>query len=299
MKLTSTLLLVLNLALAIVLALHIASVSGTNIRQEIVASREAQASYVAAGQLNNAVSQLRAIEREGQQSYVGGYANLLANRQLHSERVLRAEDAAKSAEETQAQIRALDSAKTDVSDLPEIYRQLSSDTEKALANAAQRHDLVRREQGEALAALTSARASISGIQEDYSRLEYNLGLLSAEVRDRNELLYMYRWLRPDLQSEIGDNGTQVSAEVIDITNGRLVLNRGSRHGIELYQKYSIVNGTGTVVAVANVVEVRNGSAEAEIRSLPNSDRGMAPQVGHLAVPRQLNFALDNPGLTGR
>jgi hypothetical protein len=213
--------------------------------------------------------------------------------------MLFAEDVSRSSQETTSQIQALDASKRDVEKLPEIYRQLLETTKTAVSKAADRHDMVRKENSDALGALSNARGTLAGAQEDYARLEFNLGILSAEARRLNEKLYMYRFLAPEIQAEVGDNGPHISAEVVAVSGSSLTLSKGSRHGIQLYQKFSILNGNGLVVGVANVTEVRNGTAEAEIRTLPQADRGMTPAVGHIAVPRQLNFSLDNPGLTGR
>jgi len=299
LKLTSKLLLVLNLALAIVLAMHVASVAGSNIRQNHVAAREEAAIPETRDHLSRAAAEYSAIQRERDNGYASGYAAVAANRGVYEERTLFAQGVAASAAEAGTQVAAVTAAKDEVSGVPDTLRSLVDSIGLGMNNAAKRYDDVRKQMGDELASLVNARASVAGVQEDYARIEYNLGLLSSDLRRKSETLSMYRWLRPDVQAEVGDNGPHMTAEVLSVTGSTLTLSKGSRHGIQLYQKFSILDGTGAVVAVANVTEVRNGSAEAEIRSLPNADRGKTPAAGHIAVPRQLNFSLDNPGIAGR
>lgn len=298
MKLTSTLLLILSLALAIIVVMHVASVAGSEIRTRHPADLEEAATSAHKNRLTAAIHELSALNNERAREVNEKRAEIRANQGVSSATQLHLNDTKSSADEAVAHTTAVDAAKTEVQGIPARFADLSKTLTDAMATRAARANAVRAQVGDALDRLVDRRKSAALMHEDHLRLEFNLGRLATDLRNRNELLAKYRFIRPEIQAEVGDNGPHVQGSVLSVSGNSIVLDRGSRHGVELYQKFSILKN-GTVVATANVVEVRNGTAEAQISSLPYRDRGVLPTAGDVAVPRQLHFSIDNPGLTGR
>lgn len=118
--------------------------------------------------------------------------------------------------------------------------------------------------------------------EQYRQLEFQQFLMQEELEHRLDLKARYRWLRPDIQAEIGDNGPVIFASVKWVQGNSLQLNKGRRDGVELRQKYTITRN-GVTVAVADVVEVQNETCECVIIDLVG--RGVAPAAGDEAVTK--------------
>lgn len=118
--------------------------------------------------------------------------------------------------------------------------------------------------------------------EQYRQLEFQQFLMQEELEHRRELKAQYRWLRPDLQADIGDNGPVIFASVKWVQGNSLQLNKGRRDGVELRQKYTITRN-GVTIAVADVVEVQNETCECVIIDLVG--RGVMPASGDEAVTK--------------
>jgi hypothetical protein len=299
LKLTSQLLLVLNLVLAVVLMLHISSVGGNEIRKGLIADREEATVSAHLNHLTSANHALLAQQAERQRVLADGRAEIRVKAAEHAQLLRWKESVDASTSDIQTRMAAAEAAKRDVEGIPGTYAAVADGISVALKNRGDRADAIRRQAGEELASLARARGSLAQISERYLRLEYNLGLWSRDLRRQSEQLYVYRFLRPDLQAEVGDNGRPNLSGTISKATGNMVeLSIGSRDGVEMYQKMSVIRG-GAVVAELNVIEVRSGTAMAEVRSAPLADRGVMPRAGDAVVARQLMLTGTGAGVAER
>ncbi len=299
MKLTSQLLLVLNLVLAIVLMLHISSVAGHEIRKGLIADREEASVIAHLNHLTSANHALMAQQMERQRVLAEGRAEVRVKATEHGILERWKGDVDKATSDIQTRMAAAEAAKAEVEGIPGSYATLADSLSVALKNRGDRRDQIRTASGEELEALVRARASLAQISERYLRLEYNLGLFARDLRRQSEVLYIYRFLRPDLQAEVGDNGRPgLTGSISKVTGNMVELDMGSRDGVEMYQKFSVVRG-GAVVAEVNVVEVRSGTALAEVRSAPLADRGVQPRAGDAVSTRKLMLTGGSAGVPVR
>ncbi|MCC6464921.1 MAG: hypothetical protein IT463_06220 [Planctomycetes bacterium] len=146
----------------------------------------------------------------------------------------------------------------------------------------QRKDRVFAERGEQLQNVANEHDRYAGMHEEYRRVEFQQFLMQEEYERRLDSKARYRRLRPDIQAELGDNGPVIFAGVDWVVGNSLQLNRGRRHGVELYQKYTIQR-SGVTIAVCDVVEVQNESCECIIVDLVSA--GNAPKKGDEAITR--------------
>lgn len=112
--------------------------------------------------------------------------------------------------------------------------------------------------------------------EEYRRVEFRQFLMQEELEHRLDTKARYRWLRPDIQSELGDNGPVIFANVQWVVGNSLQLDKGRRNGVELHQKYTISRG-GSTVAIVDVVEVQNETCECIMIDIVNASK--APKAG--------------------
>ncbi|MBX3459176.1 MAG: hypothetical protein KF696_04290 [Planctomycetes bacterium] len=139
-----------------------------------------------------------------------------------------------------------------------------------------------RQRGEALWSVAQAQNVYAEKNEQFRRVEYHHFLLQEEHERRMDTQARYRWLRPDIQKDLGDNGPVIFANVNWAVGNSLQLNKGKRDGVELYQKYTIMRN-GSTIAVVNVVEVQNETCECLIEDLVSNS--VRPQKGDEAVTR--------------
>ncbi len=131
--------------------------------------------------------------------------------------------------------------------------------------------------------------------EHYLTLEFQQFLLQEQHERRLDRKARYRWLRPDIQAELGENGPVIFANVDWAVGKSLQLNRGRRHGVELHQKYTIMRN-GVTVAVVDVVEVQNTTCECLVVDLVNAKA--LPKAGDDAITRLFMSRVNRP-LRGR
>lgn len=155
--------------------------------------------------------------------------------------------------------------------LEEVARQLDGHKNRVLTDRGQR-----------LLDVARGRNDYARHHEAYRELEFQHFLLQEELEDRRDLKARYRWLRPDIQRELGDNGPVVMGTVDWAVGNSIQINKGRRDGVELYQKYTIRRG-GNTIGVVNIVEVQNETAEAVILDLV--DEGVKPREGDEALTR--------------
>lgn len=149
-------------------------------------------------------------------------------------------------------------------------------------------DLTRRkgevfqDRGEFLLKVAQRHNDYASKHEDFRRIETYHYLVSEELEERVDRLAIYRWLRPDLQSELGDNGPVVFGEVQWVQGNSLQINKGRRDGVELHQKFTIQRN-GTTIAVVDVVEVQNETCECIVVDLAKPS--VKPVQGDQSVTR--------------
>lgn len=173
-----------------------------------------------------------------------------------------------------------------VKDFPVISRAYDDEVITVLQNSVKERTDRKREffeqRGALLREVAESHSLYAGMQEDYVRLEFQQYVLQEELERRLDIKARYRYLRPDLQADLGDNGPVIFGRVVWSTRTSLQLNKGRRDGVELYQKFTITRN-GVTVAVVNVVEVQNETCECLIEDMPNKQ--VAPAEGDEAVTR--------------
>lgn len=229
------------------------------------------------------------------------YANLLAQRATNAERTsqnsaevaaLNATKQALEAWKLEANLaaadaqRAADDLLAAVQPFSVISRGYDQDVVQKLQGTveqlSERKSNLFRQRGEALLNVAQAQNTYAEKNEQFRRLEYHHFLLQEEHERRMDTQARYRWLRPDIQKDLGDNGPVIFAGVNWAVGNSLQLNKGKRDGVELYQKYTIMRN-GSTIAVVNVVEVQNETCECVIEDLVSTS--VRPQKGDEAVTR--------------
>ena len=178
------------------------------------------------------------------------------------------------AEQTRDDARiAADNLKTAVEPFQKIStdynEQVVDKLQRTVGELTDRKKVVFEDRGDKLLKVAQRHVDYATKHEGYRRLETYLFLESEELENRLDRLARYRWLRPDLQRDLGDNGPVIFATVQWVTGNSLQINRGRRDGVELHQKFTIMRG-GTTIAVVDVVEVQNETAECVIVDLVKS-----------------------------
>jgi vacuolar-type H+-ATPase subunit I/STV1 len=178
------------------------------------------------------------------------------------------------AEQTRDDARiAADNLKTAVEPFQKIStdynEQVVDKLQRTVGELTDRKKAVFEDRGDKLLKVAQRHDDYATKHEGYRRLETYLFLESEELENRLDRLARYRWLRPDLQRDLGDNGPVIFATVQWVTGNSLQINRGRRDGVELHQKFTIMRG-GTTIAVVDVVEVQNETAECVIVDLVKS-----------------------------
>ncbi len=173
-----------------------------------------------------------------------------------------------------------------VADFPLISRNYDEEVVNVLQAAVkERTDRKRElfnERGNLLREVAENHSSYAGFQEDYTRLEFQQFIMQEELERRLDTKARYRYLRPDLQADLGDNGPVIFGRVVWSTASSLQLNKGRRDGVELYQKFTITRN-GVTIAVVNVVEVQNETCECLIEDVTNKQA--MPKENDEAVTR--------------
>jgi hypothetical protein len=182
--------------------------------------------------------------------------------------------------------RNADNLKVAVEPFIDISRAYEDDVVRKLQDQVgqltRRKEDVFRDRGDQLNRVATRHNDYAHRHEDYRKIEEYLFHVSVELDDRLDRLARYRWLRPDLQSDLGDNGPVIFGQVNWVTGNSLQINKGARDGVELHQKFTIMRN-GSTIAVVDVVEVQNETAECVIIDLVRS--GVKPQTGDQSITR--------------
>jgi len=170
------------------------------------------------------------------------------------------DDARTTADDLKSAVEPFDKIKL------EYNSQVVEKLQATVGELTDRKAAVFAERGDFLLRVAQRHNDYATKHEDFRRVETYHFLVSEELEDRRDRLSTYRWLRPDLQSELGDNGPVIFGEVQWVTGNSLQINKGRRDGVELHQKFTIMRN-GTTIAVVDVVEVQNETAECIIVDL--------------------------------
>jgi hypothetical protein len=164
----------------------------------------------------------------------------------------------------------------------EYKDQVVDKLQRTVGELTDRKNTVFQDRGDKLLKVAQRHNDYAVKHENYRRIENYLFLEQEELEDRMDRLARYRWLRPDLQRELGDTGPVIFASVQWVTGNSLQINKGRRDGVELHQKFTITRN-GTTIAVADVVEVQNETAECVLVDLVRPN--VKPQAKDEAVTR--------------
>lgn len=189
---------------------------------------------------------------------------------------LVAKDAETAANELIAAIAPFDGIQTEYN--TQVVERLQATVESLTARKA---DLYEK-RGQNLEAVANTQNEYAQKAEDYRRVEFQMFLLQEELEGRLDLKARYRWLRPDIQADLGDNGPVIFASVNRAVGNSVQLNKGRRDGVELHQKYTITRN-GVTIAVVDIVEVQNETCEAIVTDLIN--KNVQPKAGDEAITR--------------
>jgi len=161
-------------------------------------------------------------------------------------------------------------------------RDVVARLQATVENLTERKSAIFAQRSEQLLRVAEAHNLYARNHEQYRQLEFQQFLMQEELEHRLELKAQYRWLRPDIQADIGDNGPVIFASVKWVQGNSMQLNKGRRDGVELQQKYTITRN-GITIAVATVVEIQNETCECVIVDLVG--RGVMPAAGDEAVTK--------------
>lgn len=182
--------------------------------------------------------------------------------------------------------RNADNLKVAVSPFEKISRDYEQQVVRKLQDTVGeltgRKEEVFRDRGDQLLRVAQRHNDYAQRHEEYRRVEEYLFHVNVELDDRLDRLARYRWLRPDLQSDLGDNGPVIFGAVQWVTGNSLQINKGARDGVELHQKFTIQRN-GTTIAIVDVVEVQNETAECVIIDLVRP--GAKPVAGDQSITR--------------
>jgi hypothetical protein len=193
------------------------------------------------------------------------------------------QEAALAASDAESLAVRLEAATSQNSQIYNLYTtQVVERLQDNLAERATRKAELAGTRGEQLVDVATAHDNYAGTNENYRRLEHHHFLLQEEHERRMDQQARYRWLRPDIQKDLGDNGPVIYAEVSWAAQDSLQLNKGMRHGVQRHQKFTISRG-GSTIAVVDVVDVQNETCECVITDLVNKQ--VKPRAGDEAVTR--------------
>ncbi|MCA8915554.1 MAG: hypothetical protein KDB90_09090 [Planctomycetes bacterium] len=261
---------IINLVVCLILSQYVWVSMAGNVQWREKYQNERDARHRDKASLEQAYNQLLAQRAANQQSMAQNSAEVAA---LNATK--QALEAWKlEAEQTRDDARtAADNLKTAVEPFARISQdyneQVVDKLQRTVGELTDRKSQVFTDRGDKLLKVAQRHNDYAMKHEDYRRIETYLFLESEELEDRLDRLARYRWLRPDLQRDLGDNGPVIFASVQWVTGNSLQINKGRRDGVELHQKFTIMRG-GSTIAVVDVVEVQNETAECVIVDLVKS-----------------------------
>lgn len=286
MKLMTVIFVILTAIASALLALQIMASNANHQKFEVRASLEASAVGMDRRLSLDALNAVRAMQREGDQKLLDANLQLAEAtaeaRSVKQFAVLSNESAAEAEDVAGKLGKALSDAQSGVA---ESYQSLLDAVSKLVSNRLEEKDRLAGEVEASMKENVAQRMAYASERAKYVTLENRLYMLQKDYENRSNQLYRYRYLRPDIQERLSDNGTFVAGQLLSGDRDSVKMNRGSDDGVELYQKFNITRN-GEVIATANVVNVSNRSAELEVTDLPRSDWGVYPRAGDDIAPRR-------------
>lgn len=217
----------------------------------------------------------------------------LANGDLEKEiRVAEAERVVLSATAQEAQLAAQNAAAAATSmrslvqrqlqPLPSTYEELLSHLRETQSRRLSSLENITESNQDLAKELFNLYGEAGREREKLLRLEFSHFTLQDELRLRQDTLRRYRYLAPDLQRKIGDNGPLgVRGTVLGTSDLGFSLDIGQRHGVELYQKFGVFRGN-RFICTLNVVALQNTTCQAQVYRF--GDEGEGPQMGDVVRP---------------
>jgi hypothetical protein len=275
-------LIIVNLVVCLVLSQFVWISLAGNVqwreKYEIERARRHQDKHL----LEQAYDELLAAQAANQKSssqYDVELASLYAAQQVLEVWHDEAQIAAKDSETIADQLTA---ATAPVCQIDTSYKGFVSNLQGNVAEMGRIRADVLSQRGARLLEVAEAHDRYAEKHEAYRRLEHQMFLLQEELERREDQRARYRWLRPDIQKDLGDNGPVIFGQVSWAQGGTLQLNKGKRDGVQHYQVYTITRG-GSTIAIVKVVDVQNETSECVVIDLVNEK--VKPMAGDEAQTR--------------
>ncbi len=276
-------LIVVNLVLCLVLSQFVWISLAGNVQWREKYEIERAARHGDKNMLEQAYDELLAVRAANQQRTSENsieLASLSATRQALEAWRLEAELAARDAEAVANEFEVAIAPNNDIQ--RDFEQQVIRGLEQNAQQLANRKADLLRERGDELYRVAQAHNTYAEKSESFRRLEHLHFLQSEELERRLDTQARYRWLRPDVQKELGDNGPTIFAQVSWADGGSLQLNKGRRDGVQRHQKFTITRN-GRTIAVVDVLDVQNETCECVVIDLVSPD--VKPMAGDEAVTR--------------
>lgn len=274
---------IINLVVCLILSQYVWISLAGNVQWREKYALERDQRHRDKAELENAVNRLLAVRAANQDrgsQASAEVAALNATKQALEAWLAEAEqtrdEARRNADNLLAAVEPFDKISRDYN--TQVVEKLQS----TVGELTRRKEEVFRDRGDQLLRVAQRHNDYAQRHEEYRRVEEYMFHVNVELEDRLDRLARYRWLRPDLQSDLGDNGPVIFGEVDWVTGNSIQINKGARDGVELHQKFTIMRN-GTTVAVVDVVEVQNETAECVIVDLVKP--GTKPQKGDQSITR--------------
>lgn len=283
MHIVTKIFIVLNLLVCLVLSQYVWVSLAGNVQWREKFENERDARHRDKNHLSDAYNELLAARADNSKSTAQNSSELSGMNATQHALEAWAEDAQQSAADAQ---RSADDLMTAVAPFDAISEGYREDVVEKLQNKVKdlidQKTTVFNDRGERLLGVARGHNDYALRAEEYRELEFHHFLLQEELEDRRDVKARYRWLRPDIQRELGDNGPVIIGDVQWVVGNSLQINKGRRDGVELHQKFTI-RRNGVTVAVVDVVEVQNETSEAVVIDLVRS--GDKPKAGDDAITR--------------
>lgn len=283
MHIITKVLIIVNLLACLILTQYVWVSLAGNVQWRARHDAERQQRNADKAALERAYNKLLAVRATGDNRARQDGAELASLRATRQALQAWSEEADKALEDAEATAENLLAGIADFRRILTDYdSQLTQSLRDTMTELNRRRNNLYQQRNDELLAVAQAHNVYAEKHEQYRRLEYQRFLLEEEYSRRAETQSIYRWLRPDIQKELGDSGPVIFAEVTWVHGSSLQINKGRRDGVERHQKYTIMRN-GSTIAVVDVVDPQNETSECVIVDVVAP--GMAPQRGDEAVTR--------------
>lgn len=283
MHIVTKIFIVLNLVVCLILSQYVWVSLAGNVQWREKYENERDARHRDKDHLSDAYNELLAARADNQKTTAQNSAELSGLNATKQALEAWSSDAEQSAEDAKRSADDLKAAVAPFDGIMEGYKDDVVDKLQAMVeDLTERKGVVFNDRGERLLDVARSHNDYALRAEEYRELEFHHFLLQEELEHRYDVKARYRWLRPDIQRELGDNGPVIIGDVQWVVGNSLQIDKGRRDGVELHQKFTI-RRNGVTVAVVDVVEVQNETAEAIVVDLVRSND--KPKAGDEAITR--------------